>query len=216
MLIYRWTSEANSSEIMDLCLQFAICHAQKCAEVSSSTEENTEVSVGNWRLFISGRSSIITNVRACGATSDRYTEDQRQRRVNCFRNRKLIFSSLSFFAIFFSFSSQHWFTVFPTTSQEELFFRSLQLQYFMRTLCVWGSCWMLWQQIEIYEEFSGEMKMRENFPPPQWGFSIFHSTRTESRRLSAWSQQPQTVSRFFLSFSITRVLNTIVRSVFSI
>lgn len=144
---------------------------------------------------------------ACGATSDRYTEDQRrrqQRRVNCFRNRKLIYSSLVF-RYFLSFSSQNWFTVFPTTSlARRAFFQVVTITIFHEnSLCVCGSCWIPWQQIEIYEEFSGEMKMRE-FSSTLMRIFHFHSTQAESTLVGMEPATSDDVKVFSL-FSITRV-----------
>lgn len=174
-----------------------------------STEENAEVSVGNWCLFISGRSSIITNVRLWSDFRPAHGRPTTAVEGKLFQEQEINFFFSALFAIFLSFSSQHWFTVFPTTSQEELSF-SGRYNYNISwelAVCMWELLNALAADLNLWG-ILGILRWNENeriFFSSLMRIFHFHSTRAESRRSSAWSQQPQTMSRFFLSFSNTRV-----------
>lgn len=106
-----------------------------------STEENAEVSVGNWRLLISGRSSIITNVRLWSDFRPVHGRPTTAAEGKLFQEQEINFF-FSHFSLFFSRSPVNIDLQFFRQHRKKSFlFQVVTITIFHEnSLCVCGSC----------------------------------------------------------------------------
>lgn len=190
---------------MDLWLQLAICHAQKCAE---STEENAEVSVGNWRLFISGRSSIITNVRLWSdfrpvhgrPTTTAAAEGKlfQEQEINFFFSHFSLFFSRSPVNIDLQFFRQH--------RKKSFLFQVVTITIFHEnSLCVYvGAVECLGSRLKFMRNSQVKWKWKNFFLLPDEDFPFSLNSSGESTLVGMEPATSDDVKVFSL-FSITRV-----------